>query len=125
MLPFERWFLAFLAVGGAFFIAGITGAIVTNLAGFWHLPGAGFSAALAVVVTTYIAAPGRKFQAACLALVVGAIAAWFMLDSSWYPETERYDGLAYQPTRLPFIATFSGGVVGLLLVALSRTRPRA
>ena len=125
MLPFERWFLAFLAVAGAFLIAGVTGSIVTDLAGLWHLPGAGFSAALAVVVTTYVAAPSRKFQASCLALVVGALAAWFLLDSSWYPDTDRYDGLAYQTTHLPFIATFSGGLLGLLFVALLRARPRA
>ncbi len=125
MSAFERWVLAFFAVAGAFFIAGITGSIITDLAGYWHLPGAGFAAALAVVVTTYIAAPSRKFQAACLALVVGAFTAWFLLDSSWYPETDRYDGLAYQSTRLPFIATFSGGVFGLLLVALIRSRARA
>ena len=125
MLPFERWFLAFLAVAGAFFIAGVTGSIVTDLAGFWHLPGAGFAAALAVVMTTYVAAPSHKFQASCLALVVGALAAWFLLDSSWYPETDRYDGLAYQETHLPFIATFIGGILGLLLVTLFRSQTRA
>ena len=125
MLPFERWFFAFLAVAGAFFIAGITGSIVTDLAGFWHLPGAGFSAALAVVLTTYVAAPNLKFQASCLALVIGALTAWLLLDSSSYPDMDRYDGLAYQTTHLPFIATLTGGVLGLLLVAMLRSRPRA
>ena len=125
MLAFERWSLAFFAVAGAFFIAGVAGAIVSDVAGFWYRPGAGFAAALAVVVTTYVSAPTRKFQLSCIALAVGAITAWLILEPSWYPDSERYHPLAYQPTHLPFIATFAGGVLGLLLVAVLRSRTRA
>ena len=125
MLAFERWFLALFAVAGAFFIAGIAGAIVADLAGFWYRPGAGFAAALAVVVSTYIVVPSRKFQLSCLALVVGTVAAWIILEPSWYPGREPYGAMAYQPTHLPFVATLSGGIAGLLLVALLRSLPRA
>jgi len=125
MSALKPWILAFLAVAGAFFIAGFTGSLVTDLLGFWHIPGAGFAAALAVVVTIYFASPSHKFQLACLALLVGALAAWVILEPSSYPETQRYGDLAYQPTHIPFIATFSGGILGLLFTFLLRSRPSA
>src|SRR5258705_518331 len=60
MSVLKQWTLAMLAVLGAFFVAGISGSIATDALGFWHLPGAGFLAALAAVVTTYFAAPSQK-----------------------------------------------------------------
>ena len=125
MSAFERWFLAFFAVAGAFFIAGVAGAIASDLAGFWYRPGAGFAAALAVVLATYLSAPYRKFQAACVALLAGSITAWIVLEPSWYPDSEQYHPLAYQPTHLPLIATLAGGLVGLVLVAVLWYRTRA
>ena len=125
MPALKQWTIALLAVAGAFVIAGVTGSMIADLLGFWHLPGAGFAAALAVVATMYVAAPSYKLQLSCLALVVGGIAAWILLEPSWFPETRRYGALAYQPTHLPLIATCSGGIVGLLLTGFLRARSSA
>ena len=125
MSAFKPWLLAFFAVSGAFFIAGLTGSFITDALGFWHIPGAGFAAALAVVVTTFFASPSRKFQLACLSLIVGSLVAWRVLEPSSYPDMERYRDIAYQPTHLPVIATLSGGVFGLLLAFVLRSKPGA
>jgi hypothetical protein len=125
MSALKHWTLAVLAVLGAFFVAGIAGSFATDILGFWHLPGAGFSAALAVVITTYFAAPDRKLLFSCGAFAVGAIVAWLLLEPSSYPETERYGALAYQPTHLPVIATYIGGIIGLAIVGALRLRPGA
>ena len=125
MSALKPWIFAFLAVAGAFFLAGFMGSLVTDILGFWHIPGAGFAAAFVVVVTTFFASPTRKFQLSCLALVVGGITAWIILEPSWYPEMERYGSLAYQPTHLPFIATLIGGILGLLFVFFLRSRHSA
>ena len=84
-----------------------------------------FRPSLAVVLATYLSAPYRKFQAACVALLAGSITAWIVLEPSWYPDSEQYHPLAYQPTHLPLIATLAGGLVGLVLVAVLWYRTRA
>ena len=116
----RRWILAALAVLGAFLAAGIAGSAATGALGFWHLPGAGFSAALAVVLSSYFAPPSRRFVCACCAFAIGAILAWMLLEPSWYPE--RYGALAYQPTHLPVIATYLGGLVGLAIAGVLSLR---
>lgn len=112
-----RWGLAFLAVLGGFFAAGVLGALATEFAGFWHLPGAGFSAAFAVVVVAYLAAPSHKRLASTVALVLGAAVAWVLLEPSFYPESYGERG-AYEPTHLPVIATYAGALLGLLVSSL-------
>lgn len=113
-----RWMLALLAVIGGFFLAGIAGGIVSNvLLDVWSLPGAGFSAAFAVVVVTYLVAPGHKLISASIAFMIGAIIAYVMLEPSFLPESYGDRG-AYEPTHLPVIATYLGGVVGLMIVAV-------
>ena len=121
----KSWSLAVLAIFGAFFIAGLTGSFITDYFGLWHLPGAGFAAALAVVVTTYIASPSHKFRSSFIALLVGAVVAWIFIEPYWYPESKNYGDLAYQPTHLPFVATLAGGVLGLLFAFLLRSRAAA
>jgi hypothetical protein len=125
MSALMQWSLAVLAVLGAFFVAGITGSLATDTLGFWHIPGAGFLAALAVVITAYLAAPRHKTLFSCGVFVVGAIAAWLLLEPSWYPESQRYGELAYQPTHLPVFATYIGGIIGLAIVGIPRLRPGA
>ncbi len=112
----RHWILAALAVLGAFLIAGIAGSAATKALGFWHLPGAGFSAALAVVLSAYFSVPSRRFLCACCAFAIGAAVAWMLLEPSWYPES--YGALAYQPTHLPVIATYLGGVAGLVIAGV-------
>jgi hypothetical protein len=114
-----KWTLAILAVLGGFTLAGTLGSFATDLAGFWHLPGAGFSAAFAVVVVAYLAAPSHKLLSATVALFLGAIAAWLVLEPSWYPESYGDRG-AYEPTHLPIIVTYAGGVLGLIVAAAIR-----
>ena len=64
----KQWILAFLAVAGAFFLAGLGGSVAADLLGFWHIPGAGFCSALAVVLATYVAAPSSSSRSAALPL---------------------------------------------------------
>lgn len=125
MSTLMQWSLAVLAVLGAFFVAGITGSLATDMLGLWHIPGAGFFAALAVVVTAYLAAPKRKVLFSCTAFVLGSIAAWLLLEPSSYPESQRYGELAYQPTHLPVAATYLGGIIGLAIAGILRLRPGA
>ena len=120
--PIQRWILAPLAVFGAFLIAGIAGAFATGALGFWSLPGAGFCAAPAVVLSAYFAAPkSRRLLCAGCAFVIGAVAAWVLLEPAWYPESYGAPR-AYQRTYLPFIATCIGGVVGLVAIGVFRSR---
>jgi hypothetical protein len=120
MNPLDRWILLILAVFGSFFIAGIAGSIVSDMLGYWDTPGAGFCAALAVVLTTYLVAPDRKFVSACRAFAIGAVVAWFFLEPSWYPE--HYLQRAYEPTHLPLIVTYLGGAIGLAIASILRRR---
>lgn len=113
---FREWIIAVLAIAGAFFLAGISGSIATDMLGYWHLPGAGFCAAIAVVLTTYFAAPSHKLTLASFAFLAGAFVAWRFLEPSWYPE--NYAKLAYKDTHLPLIATYAGGVIGLVVVGI-------
>ena len=112
-----RWALTLLLVFCGFVVAGMLGGFIVDFAGLWHLPGAGFGAAFAVVVVTYLAAPSHKLGSAFTALIVGAIAAWWLLEPSFYPESYGSSN-AYQPTHLPIIVTYIGGLFGLLAAAL-------
>jgi len=114
-----RWALAPLLVVCGFIVTGMLGGFVADFVGLWHIPGAGFSAAFAVVVVAYLAAPRYKFVSAITALVLGAIAAWLLLEPSFYPESYGARD-AYQPTHLPIIATYIGGLLGLIAVILIR-----
>ena len=118
----KAWSLAVLAIFGAFFIAGLAGSFITDYFGLWHLPGAGLSAAFAVVVTAYVASPSHKLRSSFVTLLVGAFVAWVFIEPYWYLETANYGHLAYQPTHLPFVATLSGGILGLLSAFLLRSR---
>ena len=112
-----RWALTLLAVFCSFVIAGIFGGIAAGLSGLCSLPGAGFSAAFSVVVVAYLSAPNHRFRTATVALILGVVVAWLLLEPSFYPESygERE---AYQLTHLPVVATYLGGLLGLLVSAL-------
>jgi hypothetical protein len=116
-----RWALALLGVLVSFVIAGLLGGLTAELAGLWHLPGAGFGAAFAVVVVAYLAAPSHKTCAAIVALALGAIAAWLLLEPSFYPESYG-STRAYEPTHLPIAATYLGGLLGLFVAIIIRRR---
>ena len=109
-----KWTLAFLAAAGAFTIAGVIGALTSDFLGFWSTPAAGFAAAFAVVLATYMSAPSHKLTVAVGSLFAGAAAAWYLLEPSFYPESYGARR-AYQPTHLPIIGTYAGGLLGLLV----------
>lgn len=112
-----RWLLALAAVLGGFVIAGLLGGLAAGYAGWWQLPGAGFSAAFAVVLVAYLSAPRRKLLSAAVALVLGAVAAWLLIEPSFYPESYGNRG-AYRPTHWPIIATYAGGLLGFVVTLL-------
>ena len=122
MSELRDWILAPISVVGAFLVAGMAGSFIGNHSGIWDLPVAGFCAALAVVVTAYLAWSRHKFKAACIALLAGAFVAWIFIEPWWYPETARHGDLAYQTTHLPFLVTLSGGFLGLLIAFVLRSR---
>ncbi|WP_372356181.1 hypothetical protein ACCP99_11785 [Xanthomonas sp. NCPPB 3443] len=116
-----RWLLLLPILLGGFLIAGVLGSLSTAVVGVWHLPGAGFSAALAVVILAYVAAPAVKLQTALCALLLGGGVAWWLLEPSFYPESYRDRG-AYMPTHLPLLATCLGGLLGLFTVLVHHQR---
>jgi hypothetical protein len=111
----RAWSVAVLAALGAFLAAGVLGSIVAGWLGRWELPASGFAAALAVVLTAYMAVPSKRVISACLVFLIGAItAAWILYNRASYPES--YERVAYQRTNLPLWLTLSGGVLGLSAV---------
>jgi hypothetical protein len=116
MTKLRQWILATLAVIAIFFIVGIAADIATGALGYWHVLGAGFFAAMAVVVAAFVFAPSHRFTCASYAFAIGAAVAWYSLEPSWYPED--YGIRAYQPTHLPVLATYLGGAIGLTLSAI-------
>jgi hypothetical protein len=123
MRKYRNWPLAILAVVGAFLVAGVIGALGSEALGLWDTPGAGFCAALAVVLTSYFATPGHRLVSSLVSCTLGVVLAWYFLEPSWYPE--HYAELAYQPTHLPLIATYLGAVFGFVFIgALKLWRKR-
>jgi hypothetical protein len=112
-MQLRAWLLVPFTVAGAFLLSGVTAALGSNLLGLWELPVEGFCAAFGVVVSSYLAVPRFKLGFATLALALGALAAWWLLKDSYWPE--NYPGLAYQPTSLPLRCTYTGGIIGLVI----------
>ena len=116
MSPTERlaWFLAPLAVIGAFFVAGLSTLLAALVFEVWEYPISGFSAAFAVVSVAYIAAPQYKLTFALFCFVAGAIVAWLLLNEITHPEDNA--ALSYRRTLMPFWVTLTGGGIALLAV---------
>ena len=112
-----RWSLMVIAVIASFVVAGIVGAFVADMLGLWFLPTIGFIAAFAVVLATYLSAPRRKFTSSVVAMLIGAVVAWLLVEPSYYPASYG-ESLAYEPTHLPIVVTYAGGLLGLLVSAL-------
>lgn len=103
----SKWALCIFAVAGGFFTCGFGGAFIASYFGLWDLPIAGFCAAFAVVSLAYASAPTHNNIAAIVSFAVGAVLAWYFLESSFYPES--YQELAYQQTYVPLFSTLVGG----------------
>lgn len=111
-----KWTLAALGVFAAFIAGYLVGVFVDGYLHYWGLPWSGFCAAFSIVLASYLAAPSHKRAAARIILIIGAGAAWYLLEPSWYPE--YYGNKAYQPTHLPLLATYIGGILGLVIAEL-------
>ncbi len=109
----SQWVISAFAISGAFFLCGFGGALIADLTGLWDKPLAGFFAAFGVVSIAYLSAPSKNREFSLLVFIVGCLCAWFLVGSSWYPES--YPSKAYQPTHLPFIVTVLGGLVSLAI----------
>lgn len=118
----ERWVIACIAVVGALVLGGVAGGFVADALRVWELPVGGGFAAFSVVSVAYVAAPNRNRAFSALCLVLGAAWAWHLLANEVYPES--YEGLAYEPTHLPFAATLFGGILGLVTTWTLARRPR-
>lgn len=118
----SKWFIALLAVAGAFLISGLIGSFVADFLWAWSLLGAGFFAAFSLVCVAYLAAPDHKLIFSVMNFVLGAVVSWLFLEPSWYPESHAT--MAYHPTHLPLVITYLGGVLGLLFVALLNRRAK-
>lgn len=110
----SKWALCIFAVAGGFFTCGFGGAFIASYFGLWDLPIAGFCAAFAVVSLAYASAPTHNNIAAIVSFAVGAVLAWYFLESSFYPES--YQELAYQQTYVPLFSTLVGGFLPLAIV---------
>jgi hypothetical protein len=119
-----RWILFTLAVIGALTVGVLAGSFSAHALGVSEFPVTGFFAALAVVVTAAFAAPTHRIAATVSVFATGALAAWWLLEPSWFPES--YPDRAYQPTHIPLVVTYLGGVLGLAVAAFrSRLTSRA
>lgn len=116
-----RWIFTVAVVLLSFVLAGFFGGLVSHLTGLWLLPCVGFCVAFAVIVVASLAAPAYKPRSALITLAVGAIAAWMVLEPSFYP-TSYGPERAYQPTHLPIVATYLGGLLGFVVGALLSRR---
>ncbi len=111
----KQWSVSIFSIVGAFFIFGISSGLISGYFGFWEKPISGFFAAFTTVFMAYISAPKYKKIYAILFFVLGAIAAYFALEPSFYPVSHPN---AYEPTHLPLIVTLSGGVIAIVIIAL-------
>lgn len=114
---FKSWFLMVLVTVGTFVIATIVGFLLAAFLGIWPEPAAGFLAAFLVVFMASFAAPSHKPLSAILTFAIGAAAAWYLLEPSFYPES--FPDKAYQATHMPWLMTCSGGILGLLVAILT------
>jgi hypothetical protein len=117
-----RWLVALFAVFGAFVAAGVAGAMTAEQAGLWDIPGAGFCAAMAVVLVSYLAAPTHKMPFTIGVFLLGLVSAWLLLEPSSNPENYQN---AYVGTHLPIVVTYAGGLLGLLAVTAHWIKSRA
>ena len=109
-----RWLLTPPIVVLVFIISGVLTYeyLLFSFFYYWFEPVAGFIAAFFVVITAYISAPKAKARAVAITYIIGVVCAWYLLADSFYPEQHPK---AYQPTYIPLIATYTGGLLGVIL----------
>ena len=106
-----RWLALIPTVTGSFFLTGIAAGLAADILGLWYEPIVGFVCASVVVLVAFLVSPSHKMASATGFLVVGAVAAWWIIrPPSWYPAT--YEARAYQSTYMPVMLTYAGGAVG-------------
>ena len=112
-----RWFVMLTIVIFSFAAAIFLGALLASALGLWYRPTIGFVAAFTVVIAAYLSAPTHKLVSSAVAMLIGAVVAWLLVEPSYYPASYG-EALAYEPTHLPIVITYVGGLFGLLVSAL-------
>ena len=107
-----RWFLTPFVPVLVFYLSAVPTLFITIVFSIWIDPAYGFIAAFSVVLSAYSIAPSAKQCIGIIAFFVGAIAAWFIVGESYYPENYANP---YQPTYLPLMVTYGGGLLGLVV----------
>lgn len=106
----KGFIVSFVMVIIIFLVSAIAAGLLADLVGVWKKPVIGSTAAFCVVIAGYATAPCYKQTSSAIWLIVGAIAALFLSNTSPYPEDK--------PTLIPLYATYISGIVGLLICML-------
>lgn len=107
-----RWLSTPFVPVMAFLLAALSSGLLADKLGFWHEPVMGFVSAFVVVISAYLTAPDGKDWISLVAFLIGAVVAWFLVGDSFYPENYFR---AYEPTYVPLVATYIGGLIGVIL----------
>ena len=107
-----RWFLTPFVPVLVFYLSAVPTLFITIVFKIWIDPTYGFIAAFCVVLSAYLIAPSAKKWIGIIAFLLGAIAAWFIVGESYYPENYANP---YQPTYLPLMVTYCGGLLGVIV----------
>jgi len=89
-----------------FVVSAIAAGLLADFVGVWKKPVIGAVAAFCVVISGYVTAPSHKQKSSVVWLIIGAVAAWVLSNTSPYPED--------QPTLIPLYATYISGFIALL-----------
>jgi hypothetical protein len=103
----KGFFISVVIVITIFVVSAIVAGLLADLVGVWKKPVIGSVAAFCVVLSGYVTAPTHKQLASVVWLIVGAIAALVLSNTSPYPED--------QPTLIPLYATYFSGFIALLI----------
>lgn len=81
-----KWVIVPFVAVTVFVVTAIVGFGLFLLFGLWFEPVIGFMAAFTVVLITSLSAPKFEEWVGVLTYCLGAVAAWFLIGDSFYPE---------------------------------------
>jgi hypothetical protein len=111
-----RWLLLVPATLLSVPASALVGATLAQVLDLWAEPMIGIVASAVFVALPYKLAPSGGLIVSGVALLVGALLAWWLIDPpSYYPE--GYAERSYQPTYLPIIGTYGAGLATWVLCA--------
>lgn len=107
-----RWVIVPFVAVTVFVVTAIVGFGLCLLFGLWFEPVIGFMAAFSTVLITSLSAPKFEEWVGVLTYFLGAVAAWYLIGDSFYPENYAQP---YEPTNIPIVVTYLGGLLGVAL----------